>query len=345
MLKKRLSCSKLRIVALLCCVLLTAVFLRAVLVNKQGSSSTDKLSSYAGFHSKIQLTSPAKSPVSHFLLTWFTTFTDDNERSLIQRNTLNNWAKLASCCNVQPILFSTNTTRQYDVIARDAGWQVYDVPRVNDYGTPYISDMVNFTMNISTATVNQKSDFYGFANGDVLFDKGLVRTLTSIKMLMTSLPAGRPVLVIGRKTHSRETANRNMEEPKVGFSHIERLRLNGTLVHPAAMDYFFFTPDFPVGTIFSLDMVIGRKYYDNYVVMMARRLRVSVIDATNTLTALHQAAARRRLGKADDEFNVNIIGRFQSRSGRTEYANYETLVSPDGLDIHIMHRATKRILQ
>lgn len=36
------------------------------------------------------------------------------------------------------------------------------------------------------------------------------------------------------------------------------------------------------------DVVVGRSAYDNYLVAMAIQLNVSVVDATDTLTALHQ---------------------------------------------------------
>jgi hypothetical protein len=282
------------------------------------------------------------------LLTWFTTFKNVAVRQQIQLNTLTNWAKLASCCNVQPILFSTNTTRQYDVIARDAGWHVFDVPRVNDYGTPYIGDMVKFTMNVSTATANQKSDFYGYANGDILFDEGLVRTLTSIKQRMTSLPAGRAVLIVGQRTNYKVEAE--WAEPAVGFSHISNMkREGGHLFIPEGMDYFFFTPDFLRTLIFDMTLVIGRPYCDNVVMATAKRLKVSVIDATKTIVALHQQSHNETQYASrynvDARFNQNVIGKsFAYRLGRTTLAQYETMYGATTDDILIRYRSTNTIV-
>jgi hypothetical protein len=293
-------------------------------------------------------TSAAGNTKTARLLTWFTTFKNVAVRQQIQLNTLTNWAKLASCCNVQPVLFSTNTTRQYDVIARDAGWHVYDVPRVNDYGTPYIGDMVKFTMNVSTATANQKSDFYGYANGDILFDEGLVRTLTSIKQRKTSLPAGRAVLIVGQRTNYKVEAE--WAEPALGFSHISDMkREGGHLFPPLGMDYFFFTPDFFRTRIFDMNLVIGRPYCDNVVMATAKRLKVSVIDATKTIVALHQQSNNETqyAGRynVDARFNQNVVGKsFAFGLGRTTLAQYETMYGATTDDILIKYRSTNTIV-
>ena len=102
---------------------------------------------------------------------WFPTFKDDARRRSIHLNTLHNWAKFIPL--IQPVLFSSNSTRQFDNIARQLGWHVYQIPRVNDHGTPYISDMLDVIMNNDT----YNSVFYGFANGDILFDTSLSETL------------------------------------------------------------------------------------------------------------------------------------------------------------------------
>ena len=133
---------------------------------------------------------------------------------------------------MQPVLFSSNFTRQFDSIARQLGWHVYQIPRVNDHGTPYISDMLNVIMKNDT----YNSVFYGFANGDILFDTSLSETLKALASQQNSLLQP-PVLVTGKRTNYKMSDN--WTQPIVDFYYIEQLRTRGILFRTDAEDYFF----------------------------------------------------------------------------------------------------------
>ena len=103
-------------------------------------------------------------------------------------------------------------------------------------------------------------------------------------------------------------------------------RRNGSLFTADAEDYFFIASNvFPWERI--RDVVIGRPGYDNYLVGMAIRHNVSVVDATNTLLAVHQTdkdgnfAGQRNV---DEHFNHNITRGFNYNSGLTVSAPYFT---------------------
>ena len=149
------------------------------------------------------------------LCVWFTTFKDDARRRSIHLNTLHNWAKFIPL--MQPVLFSSNSTRQFDNIARQLGWHVYQIPRVNDHGTPYISDMLDVIMNNDT----YNSVFYGFANRDILFDTSLSETLKALASQQNSLLQS-PVLVTGQRTNYKMSDN--WTQPIIDFYYIEQLR-------------------------------------------------------------------------------------------------------------------------
>ena len=195
--------------------------------------------------------------LSAVLCVWFTTFKDEASRHHIHLNTLHNWANFIPL--MQPVLFSSNSTRQFDSIARQLGWHVYQIPRVNDHGTPYISDMLDVIMNNNT----YNSIFYGFANGDILFDTSLSETLMSLMNHGNSLPH-EPVLVIGQRTNYKMSDN--LTQPVIDFYYIEQLRARGKLFLTNAEDYFLFTPNFP--RYLFKDLVIGRPAYDNYLVIV-----------------------------------------------------------------------------
>ena len=134
------------------------------------------------------------------LCIWFTTFKDDARRRAINLITLHNWARFIPL--MQPVLFSSNFTRHFDSIARQLGWHVYQIPRVNDHGTPYISDMLGVIMNKDT----HNSTFYGFANGDILFDTTLSETLKALANRQRALPRA-PILVTGQRTNYKMSDN------------------------------------------------------------------------------------------------------------------------------------------
>ena len=90
---------------------------------------------------------------------------------------------------MQSVLFSSNSTQEFDSVARQLGWHVYQIPRVNDYGTPYLPEMLAVIMNNDT----YNSTFYGFANGDISFDSSYSETLKSLTMRMKSFPPGTSV--------------------------------------------------------------------------------------------------------------------------------------------------------
>ena len=262
---------------------------------------------------------------------WFTTFKAAKNRHLIHLNTLVNWAKFIPF--MQPVLFSSKINQEYDSIARDLGWHVYQIPRTNEYGTPYISDMVDVIMNGT-----YDSTFYGFANGDILFDRSLILSLASMAEYKKYVRKG-PLLTVGKRTNYK--VNANWTNTISDFYYIEQLRTRGKLFGSNAEDYFFFTRDFP-RRIFK-NLVIGRPAYDNYLVAMAIKLNVIVIDATNTLFVLHQQSPYEtdhsgRDENKDAKYNIHMIGKFDFMRGNTDRAPFETFFDSELIKISIRKR-------
>jgi hypothetical protein len=276
------------------------------------------------------------------LLTWCTTFKDVDIRLRIQQNALVNWAKLIPY-HMQPVLFSSHLTPSYDRLALKTGWIVEDIPRVNSLGTPFMGDMIDGLFETATRD-ESRSVFYGFANGDILFDDSLIATLASVADKMSAMPIGAPILIVGRRTNRRMEAD--WTEPKTGFSHVEQLRREGRLFRVDAEDYFFFTRNFPVHLF--ADLLVGRPAYDNYLVSMSKRLGVSVIDATNTITALHQQSISETeyagWKNSDAMQNMETIGEVSFEDGRTDFVEYETVWNIPGEEASIWQRSTRNIV-
>jgi hypothetical protein len=279
-----------------------------------------------------------KSAGSRLLCVWFTTFKNHTNRRVIQLNTLSNWRRFLP--QMKPVLFTFLPSADYQQVALQSGWQVKQVPAVNAHGTPFLNDMISVMINSDDTP---HSLFYGFANGDILFDESLPATLHAVAAAMERLPPT-PILITGRRTNFEFASNKSSVIRD--FFIVEEMRKRGELYRTDAEDYFFFTRDFPWHAIKRL--VIGRPAYDNYLVAMARRLNVTVIDTTKTLTALHQMAHKEgnEAGSKnpDGDYNKNIIGSFNFFDGLTSAAQYETFVDEQLLSIRVLDRTRRRVI-
>ncbi len=85
----------------------------------------------------------------------------------------------------------------FRAMALHYGWKVFQIPSFNKYGTPFFLPMFNKSMELG------KSIFYGFSNGDILFEDGLTETLLAIKAaLNTCNVTSIPFLIIGQRRNA-----------------------------------------------------------------------------------------------------------------------------------------------
>jgi len=142
-------------------------------------------------------------------------------------------------------------------------------------------------------------------------------------------------LVIGRRTNVKLNSSDNLYHP----SSVTRVaRERGELFFVKGEDYFFIARNaYPWQYI--PDLVIARNGYDNFVVAVAIENKVSVIDATATLLALHQtddegnfAGASHRKDKRINRKIIRDKRRFHFSSGFTSSAPYETINVNKNLD-------------
>lgn len=250
---------------------------------------------------------PGKLP----LLTIFTTFRPLQYKFVIHANVIRNWALFMP--NVIPVLFNINTDPELLKLALHYGWKVLPAPRLKSNILPYFKEM--YWM----AKKNFKSIFYGYCNGDILFTSGLIETLKTVTALKQDLGQ---ILVIGQRN------NFNFENQTIQtLAQVEELyRRKSKLFIVNAEDYFFMlNGDFPWDSL--ADIVIGRPVYDNYVVAQGLRHNVSVIDATQTMPALHQTGRDgNKAGHSGNlvQWNRKLIGPYVYKNGYTDKAQYVT---------------------
>ena len=262
------------------------------------------------------------------LITLFTTFQYYKDKIAYYRNTIRIWGKLAPF--VRPVLYYVHGEDYLVDFARQHGWSVYRCPMVSKGNMPVLRSMF-----LHAQTINETTPFYGYANGDILFDRNLVTTLEALKHACDQF---KQILVTGQRTDYHFKSDQELHS----LSTVSQLASKGKL-HPSyAQDYFISTHSgFPWESI--PDFVVGRVGYDNWLVATAINRNFSVIDATATVTALHQTGqdgneAGRNVKRdiADKYINYHLAGKFDYSDGTTTLSNYYTL--QPGSQVFILKR-------
>ena len=260
-------------------------------------------------------TSPQPMP----LITLFTTFKYNAEKTIAFKNTIRNWALLAPV--VRPVLYHPGGNTFLSQFAREHGWFLYVCPRVGKTGVPILRSMF---YHAQRAFIN-KTLFYGYANSDILFDHNLLITLEALKReLERERDRLKQIFVIGRRTNYKFKPHQEL----FNLTSVSQLARSGDLFHDYAQDYFITTHSgFQWDTI--PDFVVGRVGYDNWLVATAFKRNMSVVDATATVTALHQTGAdgsRASWMLNNNELyeNYRLVGKFDFAAGSIQRSQFIT---------------------
>ena len=144
-----------------------------------------------------------------------------------------------------------------------------------------------------------------------------------------------PTMVIGRRTDVW-LRNRTLYLP----DDVQHIAVSeGKLYPPVGMDYFAIAANrYPWKRV--PDLVIGRAYYDNFLVSTASLYNVSLVDATETVVALHQTdndSVQPGYSHVDSNYNRPLVGIYTAgrRScRRTDCTKYITKLTARTDDIH-----------
>ena len=132
------------------------------------------------------------------------------------------------------------------------------------------------------------ADFYGFSNGDILFNDGLKSTLQGVKNYFSVLG---PSLVVGQRKNYYMSHQKNTTMDLYKKEIVTEIGRTDAHYFTLDAEDFFFLSHHGFQWDLVKDIVIGRPGYDNYFVYVTRTNNVSLIDATHTLLALHQTGA------------------------------------------------------
>jgi len=188
---------------------------------------------------------------------------------VIQRNAIQSWTLLHPDCEV--ILFGDEPGTAE--VARELGiWHIPDVRR-SKLGTKRLDCMFARAQEIA------RHDLLCYSNCDII----LVQSFR--EAVVRAVGWSKEFLMIGRRWDTPLTAPLDFQDPN-WESQLRNFALrSGNRQLPDAVDYFVFSrglyADIP-------PFVVGRVYWDHWLVWKARSMAVPVIDASADVLAIHQ---------------------------------------------------------
>ena len=199
----------------------------------------------------------------------------DSHVSTIQRNAIRSWNALGP--QVEVLLIGDDPG--IAEAATELGVRHMGSVERNDNGTPLINSIFEL------AQQGASHSLMTYVNADILLLDDFLPSLESV--------AGRfeQFLIVGQRWDLDQTR-------AVDFSNgwgdqvRARLRQDGRIHLPAGSDYFVF----PRGLFRGLPpFALGRSGWDNWMIFAGRRMQVPVVDASGSITVVHQSHDYRHL--------------------------------------------------
>lgn len=203
------------------------------------------------------------------MLTIFTTpkpFIGHNK--IIQENAIRSWKRLTPACEV--ILVGNDegvseAARLFNCV------HISDV-LCSENGIPYVRSLFEAAEHVASNRI------LCYANCDIMFTDSLTQGLGV-------LDEKRQFLLVGRRHNVDITCEWDFGCETWQDNLKKYVTEHGVLNTECGMDYFMF----PKGTIKEIpDIVVGRAWWDSWMIYNARRKHIFLIDASNSILAVHQ---------------------------------------------------------
>jgi len=249
---------------------------------------------------------------------------------VIQRNAVSQWTRLRP----KPEILLFGGEEGTAEIAQEFG--VRNIPEIkrNRYGTPLLSDL------FERVHVLASNNILCYVNADIMLLGNFMKAVQQVSARRNHF------LMVGRRT------NVDLDEPSIYASPEQETRLlalvldRGRLAAPNAIDYFVFPRElFPTFPPFA----IGRPWWDNWFLWKARKSHAALIDASETVLALHQNHEYVLRDGSLDVMECNEAKQNRSLAGRgfctIEDATHK--FTTDGITYNFRHLlpATKRVIR
>lgn len=185
---------------------------------------------------------------------------------VIQRNALRSWSRLGPV----EILILGDEPGAAEIAFEIGARHIPSVER-NGYGTPVIRGLFRDAERAAS------NGLLCYANADVLFLPDLLEALRCLN--------GRKFLLAGQRINLEVRTEINFQDASWAPSLRRRIQSEGILFSPTGIDYFVF----PAGLWGDLlPFTIGRTVWDNWLLYRARARGAQLIDATSTVSVIHQ---------------------------------------------------------
>jgi hypothetical protein len=186
----------------------------------------------------------------------------------IQHNALESWTHLGD--DVRLILCGDDEGVA-EAAAQYGATHVPDVA-VNEYGTPLVDSV------FAKAQALAETPLLAYVNADIVFLDDLLPSLRRVAL--------RRFLLVGRRRGLELNDRLDVHRPGWEQELRARAKRSGRLDGAIYIDYFVFRRESPLGEL--LPFAVGRPGWDNWLIFHARRQRIPVVDATRSITAIHQ---------------------------------------------------------
>ncbi len=204
-------------------------------------------------------------------LTIFTTCKPfEGQFATIQRNALRSWKTACPDCEV----FVFGDEAGVAESCRELGLQHAATVARTSFGTPLLNDLFDKAEELAT------SEFLAFINSDIMLTEDLVSAAQTVRSRFNQF------LLIARRWNVSLQDSWDFTHPEWPLRLRRYARDRGTLEPPyGGLDLFLYSrgiwgklPPF----------AIGRTRWDSALIYQARRREIPVIDATDSLTMVHQ---------------------------------------------------------
>lgn len=191
----------------------------------------------------------------------------EGDISLIQRNAIQSWFCLGN--DVEIILFGQE--KGVREIAEEFKIKNISDIAVNDFGTPLINDVFEKAQEIS------QNQILAYVNADIILTESFLKAVKSLNL--------KEYLMVGRRMDLNVDKEIDFKDAKWQDDLIKDAQERGMLHGFCGIDYFVFSKKLFKNTP---SFTIGRPYWDCWLVYLARFSKISVIDATDVIIAVHQ---------------------------------------------------------
>lgn len=188
--------------------------------------------------------------------------------AIIQRNAIQSWCQLIPADQV--LIFGDGE----GVAEESLGLGVHHIPQVqsNEFGTPLISGMFAEAERISQAKI------MCYVNADIIL-------MNDLSVAVERVARYTAFLMVGCRCDLDLDEPWNFDRPDWDKALRDLAVSEGSQHSVVGLDYFVYPRGF-WGTLPAF--AIGRTAWDNWLIYRARELGVPVIDATDSLLAIHQ---------------------------------------------------------